>query len=260
MAFANLLVEKSAPLATLMVNRAAVLNALTRTTVEEMIEALEQLEADADVRVVIITGSGERSFVAGADIGEMAKMSTEEALAFAGCGHRLMDTIARMSKIVIAAVNGFALGGGCELALACDFIFASEKAKFGQPEVKLGIIPGFGGTQRLARRVGSGHALELIAVGDPITAAEAHRLGLVNAVLAADKLLEHARAVATKIAARSPIAVAAAKRAVRQADETSLEEGNRFERRTFADGFYSEDQKEGMMAFMEKREARFSGR
>ena len=227
MSYQNILVEKLALRAEITIARPQALNALDRLTMDELQEALEALGSDTDVRAVILTGAGEKAFVAGADISSMAGMSPEDAATFASRGQDLGDTIGQMPQIVIAAVHGFALGGGCELALACDLIFASDTARFGQPEVKLGVIPGFGGTQRLARRVGLARAMELVTVGEPIDAAEALRIGLVNAVIAGGRepLLAHARTVAGKIAERAPIAVSLAKRAVRQTQELPLEAG-----------------------------------
>lgn len=253
----TILLERSGPIATITINRPTALNALDGETIDALDDSIATL--DRSIRAVIITGAGDKAFVAGADIGEMSRMTSEQGTAFASRGHALMDRIGQIAPIVIAAVNGVALGGGCELALACDFIFSSTVARFGQPEVKLGILPGFGGTQRLARRIGLARALELIVLGEPIAADEALRIGLVNAVLPPEKLLEHARAVATKIAQRGPLAVAAAKRAVRRSDELPLAEGNRLEIATFASCFYTQDQKEGMRAFLEKRPPEFLG-
>jgi enoyl-CoA hydratase len=260
--YQNLIVEKSGSRAEVTVNRPQALNALNGQTMEELTAAFRALDADPDVRVVIVTGAGDKAFVAGADISAMADLGVTEARAFARLGYTLGLTLAGMKKIVIAAVHGFALGGGCELALACDFIYASDKAKFGQPEVKLAVIPGFGGTQRLARRVGAARALELVTVGEPISAEEALRIGLCNRVVAGgrDALLEEVRKVAGQIAERGPVAVALAKQAVRESLELSLDAGCRYEGDLFAQCFATADQKEGMRAFLEKRPARFQGR
>jgi enoyl-CoA hydratase len=259
-AYETLLLEHDGPVALITINRPKALNALNRAVIEELIDCLERLAIDPGVRAVILTGAGEKAFVAGADISEMKDMGPDEASGFSSRGHNLGELLAEMPKIAIAAVNGFALGGGTELALACDFVYASENARFGQPEVNLGVIPGFGGTQRLARRVGSGRAMELVVTGDPISAADAHRIGIVNRVLPPAELLPAARATAQKIATRGPLAVAAAKRAVHAALQTTLAEGNQFEISAFAGCFATEDQKEGMAAFLQKRAAVFQGR
>jgi enoyl-CoA hydratase len=240
--------------ATVTICRPEKLNALDPTIVAELIEAFRTLDA----RAAILTGEG-KAFVAGADIAAMAEMSSAEAKRFADAGHRLGATIEEAAFPVIAAVNGFALGGGCELALACDFIVASERAKFGQPEVKLGVIPGFGGTQRLARRVGLGHARRLCYTGDVITADEAKTIGLVTAVVPADELMKEARAIATRIAAQGPLAVAAAKRVMLRGADVPLPVANELEAQTFAQLFGSSDQREGMRAFIDKRPPIFKG-
>lgn len=246
--------------ATITVAREKALNALNRKTIDEIVWALREADGDARIRAVIITGAGEKAFVAGGDISEMSEMTPVEARAFAGAGGRIGETIENMQKPVIAAVNGFALGGGCELALACDFIYASDKARFGQPEVNLGVIPGFGGTQRLARRVGAARAMELVLTGDMIAADEALRIGLVNRVVAHGDLLVEAKKCAEKIASKGPIAVAHACRAVRKAAELPLAQGNDLERELFALLFSTQDQKEGMAAFLQKRTANFEGK
>jgi enoyl-CoA hydratase len=251
---------ESAATATITIAREKQLNALNREVLTELVSALRALEEDPAVRAIVITGAGEKAFVAGADIAAMQAMSAVEAHAFASLGHQVGDTIAELGKPVIAAVNGFALGGGCELALACDFVYASARARFGQPEVNLGVVAGFGGTQRLPRRVGLGRAMELLLTGDMIDAEEALRIGLVNKVCAPEKLLAEARAAGDKIAQKGPLAVAATKRAVRKSLELPLAAGNELERELFAILFSTADQKEGMRAFVEKRAARFEGR
>ncbi|MEO6951442.1 MAG: enoyl-CoA hydratase-related protein [Polyangia bacterium] len=258
--YSTITVEVTERVALVTITREKALNALNATVIAELTTALGALDADAAVGAVILTGAGEKAFVAGADIAAMADLSSPAARTFAEAGHGVGDLIARMGKPVIAAVNGFALGGGCELMLACDFAFASERAKFGQPEVNLGLMPGFGGTQRLLRRVGPARASELVLTADLIGADEALRIGLVNAVVPADKLLEHARAQALKIASKAPLAVAASKRALRRAEELSLGAGNELERELFAGLFSTADQKEGTRAFLEKRPAKFIGR
>jgi enoyl-CoA hydratase len=208
--------------------------------------------------MIALTGAG-KAFVAGADISEMQEMKPAQAQAFAEHGGKLGDAIEASRKPWIAAVNGFALGGGCELALACDFIYASEKAKFGQPEVKLGVIPGFGGTQRLARRVGVAKTKELCVTGDIIDAGEALRIGLADAVYAAEMLMVKVAELAGRIAANGPLAVAAAKRVIHQGQSMTLEESLALEQRAFGELFATADQREGMAAFLGKRAARFKG-
>ena len=246
--------------ATVTVAREKALNALNRQTLNEIGWALREADGDARVRSVILTGAGDKAFVAGADISEMVEQGATEARAFAAAGRAVGDVLEGMSKPVIAAVNGFALGGGCELALACDFIFASDKARFGQPEVNLGVIPGFGGTQRLPRRIGAGRAMELILTGDVIGADEALRIGLVNRVVPAPELMAEARKCAEKIASKGPLAIAYARRAVRKAAELTLPAGNDYEAELFALLFATADQKEGMRAFLAKRPAKFEGK
>ncbi len=238
--------------------REKALNALNRQLVNELTWALRDLEADARVRAIILTGAGEKAFVAGGDITEMKNLSPAEAGTFSALGHTLVDLIEQMGKPIIAAVNGFALGGGCELALACDFIYSAENAKFGLPEVNLGTIPGFGGTQRLPRRIGMQRALELTITGDIFSAQEAFRLGLVNLVCPATELMDRAKKTAQKIAQKGPTAVSYAKRLVRRAEVLPLSAGNELERELFALTFATADQKEGMTAFLEKRPAKFS--
>ena len=254
-----LLRERDAGTVTLTLNRPDKLNALNEALVTALHDAIVELDRDASVRVVILTGAGEKAFVAGADIAAMAGMGPIAAKAFADLGHAVGERIERAHFPVIAAVNGFALGGGCELALSCDFIYASEKAKLGQPEVNLGIIPGFGGTQRLARRVGVAKARELVYTGDTIDAAEALRIGLVNAVVAPAELLTKVREVAKKIEGKGPLAIAQAKRLVYRGEDLSLQVANELEAQAFSALFGSNDQKEGMTAFVEKRKASFTG-
>jgi enoyl-CoA hydratase len=255
----NLLVEYTDQVALLTVNRPQSLNALNAELLDELQGAFHALERDRNVKAVVVTGSGDKAFVAGADIAEMVENDAVQALAFARKGQQLVDAIGRMSKPVIAAVNGFALGGGLELALACDFIYASEKAKFGLPEVTLGIMPGFGGTQKLARLIGRNRANEMIFSGRILRAAEAESWGIVNAVLPGDVLLDKAIDIAQKIAANGPLGVAHAKDAVRSGLDMAEADGMRYESALFATLFSSADQKEGMRAFLEKRPARFTG-
>jgi enoyl-CoA hydratase len=259
MGYENLLIDAAEGVAVVTINRPKALNALNEHTLLELREAMADLAEKNDVQVIVLTGSGEKAFVAGADIAAMQSFSAIRARAFAKLGHEVMRAIERCPKPVIAAVNGFALGGGCELALSCDIRLAAESARFGQPEVNLGVIPGFGGTQRLARLVGKGVALELILTGDMIDAAEARRIGLVNKVVPLPELLEAARKMAGKIAGRGPFAVVLAKEAVRNGLEMDLERANSYEAELFGHCFASADQKEGMQAFLEKRPAKFTG-
>ena len=252
-----ILSERHDAVCVLTLNRPDKLNALNAALLTELLAALEA-QGD-DVRAVVLTGAG-KAFAAGADIDAMKTMSADEARAFAGLGHRIGRTLEAAPWPVIGAVNGFALGGGCELALACDFLYASDRAKFGQPEVNLGVIPGFGGTQRLARRVGIGRARELCFTGDLLGADEALRIGLVNAVVPCEQLLEKSLQTARKIAEKGPLAVAQAKRVLWQGADVPLAIANELEAQAFAGLFGSEDQREGMHAFVEKRPARFVGR
>jgi enoyl-CoA hydratase len=242
------------------VDRPKVLNALNAQTVAEIGEAFEAARDDASVRCVILTGGGEKAFVAGADINELAQMTPITGKATAEKGQRVFRAIERFPKPVIAAVNGFALGGGCELALACHMRIASENAKLGLPEVTLGIIPGYGGTQRMARLLGKGKALELILTGDRIGAEEAERIGLVNKVVPADQLMATCEEMARKIAARGPLAVSAAIEAVMSGSEMPFDEGQVLEATLFGLLASTEDMKEGMGAFLEKRTAEFKNR
>jgi enoyl-CoA hydratase len=259
MAHETLTVDNDRSVALITLRREKALNALNRQLLTELALALSSLVGNG-IRAAVITGAGEKAFVAGADIAEMSDLGPAEARAFAENGHRIGELIASLPIPIIAAVNGFALGGGCELALACDFIYASEKAKFGQPEVNLGLIPGFGGTQRFLRRIGPARAAELVLTADMISADEALRLGLVNAVVPAAELVARATAQAQKIAGKAPLAIAAAKRALRRAEELPLSAGNELERELFASLFATADQKEGTKAFLEKRAANWSGK
>ncbi len=256
----NIQYEVDGFVATIRIAREAALNAVDRKTLDELGWALREADGDARLRAVILTGAGDKAFIAGADISQMVELGPIEARDFAAAGRRVGDVIETMKKPVIAAVNGFALGGGTELALACDFIYASQKAKFGQPEVNLGVMPGFGGTQRLARRIGQARAMELILTGELIGADEALRIGLVNKVVPPDQLQAEAKKTAEKIAEKGPLAIASARRAVRQSAELSLAAGCDLEAELFALLFASDDQKEGMRAFLAKRPAKFEGR
>jgi enoyl-CoA hydratase len=258
--FETVKVAIDGPFATVKIDRENALNALSTKVISELTQIVGELEV-SDVRVVVLTGAGDRAFVAGADIAEMLEMTPIQAQAFAEMGGALGHSIETSSKPYIAAVNGFALGGGCELALACDFIYASEKAKLGQPEVKLGVIPGFGGTQRLARRVGVAKAKELCMTGDQVGAAEALRIGLVDAVVPHAELLQKCYEVAKRIAANGPLAVAEVKRLIHDGQSASLEHALALEQRSFGLMFATADQREGMSAFLAKpkRDAQFKG-
>jgi enoyl-CoA hydratase len=254
------LVQRDGELVTLTLNRPEKLNALNEELLRELAGAVTELARDASVRCAILTGAGDKAFAAGADIAAMSELTPTQAKHFAEVGHGIGSAIEQLAFPVIAAVNGFALGGGCELALACDFIYASDKAKLGQPEVNLGVIPGFGGTQRLARRVGEARARELCMTGDTLTAEEALRVGLVNAVVPHAELLPRVRDVAKKIASKGPLAIAAAKRVIARGADVPLPTANELEATAFAALFGSHDQREGMKAFLEKRPAKFEGR
>jgi len=260
MAYENISVSLEEGIAILKINRPKVLNALNRATLLEIQRALKELEKDPEVRVLIITGEGEKAFVAGADISEMAPMNPKEALEFSKLGHETLNLIEEFPSPVIAAVNGYALGGGLELVLACDIILASENARLGLPEVTLGICPGFGGTQRLPRLIGKARAKELIFTGEMIDAKKAYEFGIVNKVVPQDKLLDEAKEIARKIAKNGPLAVRAAKRLVEKGLETSLRNGEAMEIEAWANLFATEDQKEGMKAFLEKRKPEFKAR
>jgi len=259
MEFETIRVETDGHLATITINRPKALNALNSTVLDELLVAVRELELSDETRVVTITGEGTKSFVAGADITQMSEMGPRLAQEFSQLGFNLGEAIESSAKPYIAAVNGFALGGGCELAMCCDFIYASANAKFGQPEVKLGVIPGFGGTQRLARRVGISRAKELVFTGDMIGADEAHRIGLVDAVTSSEELMAKVQDTAKRIAGNGPLAVAEAKRVVQQGLDMSLPHACLVEQMGFASLFDTSDQKEGMSAFVDKRAPNFKG-
>lgn len=260
--FETLQVTAEGAVALVTINREQARNALSSVVLSELSACVGELELAQDVRVVILTGAGDKAFVAGADIAEMAEMSATTAAAFAEMGGSVGEAIETSSKPWIAMVNGFALGGGCELAMACDFIYASDRAKFGQPEVGLGVIPGFGGTQRLARRVGVAKAKELCMTGDIIDATEALRIGLADAVFPQAELRAKAMAVAAKIAKNAPLAVAEVKRLVHRGQSATLEHALALEQASFGLLFATADQREGMAAFLSKprREPDFKGR
>jgi enoyl-CoA hydratase len=260
MAYENILVEKRDGIAFVTVNRPKVLNALNRRTVEELREALLEARGDDGVRVVILTGAGEKSFVAGADISELAQQTPVNGKEFSLYGQGVFHSLETMGKPSICAINGFALGGGCELALSCTIRMASRTAKLGQPEVKLGILPGYGGTQRLARLVGKGMAHELCLTGEMIGAEEALRIGLVNHVYEPAELLPAAEAMAKKIIANAPVAVKYTMEAIERGMEMPQEEGLFLEATLFGLCCATEDMREGTKAFLEKRAANFSGK
>jgi len=260
MNFENILFDKKNSIAYVTINRPKVLNALNMATMEELRAAFHDVKNDASVRVVIMTGAGEKAFIAGADIGELAKHDPVSAKAYTHRGQSVLNLIENLGKPVIACVNGFALGGGCEIAMACTMRLVSENAKLGQPEVKLGIIPGYGGTQRLPRLVGKGIAMQLVLTGEMITAQEAHRIGLVNEVVAAAELIPRAEAIAQKIVANAPLAVQYTMEAVNRGLEMPLAEGLFLEASLFGVACATEDKKEGTTAFLEKRQAQFKGK
>ncbi len=260
MAYENVLIERDGAVVTVTLNRPKSLNALNAATLREVLAALGELRADGSACALILTGAGEKSFVAGADIAEMQALGSAEALAFSTLGHAAASALEALPFVTLAAVNGFALGGGCELAMACDLIYASERARFGQPEVALGVIPGFGGTSRLTRRVGLQRARELIFTGETLTAERAAALGLVLQVFAPEALLPHCREVAKKIGEKGPLAIAQAKKVMNGGADLPLEAANLLEREAFASLFGSHDQREGMQAFLAKRPPRFEGK
>jgi enoyl-CoA hydratase len=240
-------------IATMTVNRPKALNALNPAVVQEMAKVLRDVRHDRSIRVLIVTGAGDRAFIAGADIAAMAQMSVVDGMEFCRLGHRVAATFEDLPIPVIAAVNGFALGGGTEVALACDLIVASEKARFGQPEINLGLIPGFGGTQRLPHRIGQARARELIMTGDMIDAKTAYEWGLANKVVAPEQLMAEARALAEKLASKSGFALRQAKAALRASFTMTESEGLLYEQSAFGLTFGSADKAEGTQAFVEKR-------
>ncbi len=259
MELTNLIFEK-APIATVTVNRPKALNALNVRVVEELAQVLRDVRHDSAVRALIVTGAGDRAFVAGADIAAMTTMSAVEGLEFCRLGHRVMQSMEELPIPIIAAVNGFALGGGLELAMACDLIVASDKARFGQPEINLALIPGFGGTQRLPHRVGHARARQLILTGDPIDARTALEWGLINQVVPPEQLIETARQLAQKIAAKSPLTVRQAKSALIAAATMTEDAGLKLEQQSFGVCFSSADRVEGTKAFVEKRDPKWQGK
>lgn len=250
--------ERRGPVALLTLSRPDVLNALDSEVLRALEARLLEVEADSEVRAVVVTGEG-RAFAAGADIEEMRDLDPTGAEAFSALGHRVFARLEALPVPTIAAVNGFALGGGCELALACDFIYASAKARFGQPEVGLGLIPGFGGTSRLVRRVGLGWAKEMILVGEPVDAATAERIGLANRVLPPEELLPAALRTAETAARKGPLAIAAAKRVMQEGQDADVRVAHRLEQVAFGVIFATDDRREGIEAFLARRDPEFRG-
>src|SRR5450759_1233287 len=260
MNYENILLEKKNSIAYVTVNRPKVLNALNMATMEELRAVFTDIQSDASIRVAILTGAGEKAFVAGADISELAKQDAVSGKEYGHRGQAVLDLIENLGKPVIACINGFALGGGCELAMACTMRLASDNAKLGQPEVHLGIIPGYGGTQRLPRLVGKGIAMQLVLAGEMITAAEAHRIGLVNEVVPQPELIARAETIAQKIIANAPLAVQYAIEAINKGMEMTLQEGLYLEATLFGVCCATEDKTEGTKAFLEKRAPNFRGK
>jgi enoyl-CoA hydratase len=258
--YQTILVSEAAPVVTITVNRPTKLNALNALVLSELTLAFQSMEAapvESRVRAVILTGAGEKAFVAGADIAEMSGLTAAQGYAFSALGHRLGRLMEEVSFPIVAAVNGFALGGGCELALCADYVFASERAKFGQPETTLGLMPGFGGTQRLSRRVGLGHARELVYAGEPISAERALAIGLVNRVVPPEELMPLAEQHCKRIAEQAPLAVASSKRALNRGFDTDLAAACELEATAFGALFATDDAREGLAAFLAKRRAAY---
>ncbi|GIM28487.1 short-chain-enoyl-CoA hydratase [Clostridium polyendosporum] len=256
----NVILEKEGKIAVVTINRPKALNALNSQVVKDLDNIIAELETDNEVYVVILRGAGEKAFVAGADISEMKNLNEEQAREFSVLGNKVFRRLETLDKPVIAVISGFALGGGCELAMACDIRIASEKARFAQPEVGLGITPGFGGTQRLSRIVGLGKAKELIYTGEIISAEEALKIGLVNTVVPLENLMDEAKAMANKIAKNAPIAVKLCKDAIDRGIQVDIDSAIMMEVEDFGKCFTTIDQKEGMTAFIEKRTKNFQNR
>jgi enoyl-CoA hydratase len=260
MKYTNLLLEIEKNIATITINRADKLNALNKETITELGQLADELLNNSEVKGIILTGAGEKAFVAGADIKELQSVSADEGYRVALFGQSVFNKFQNMNKPVIAAVNGFALGGGCEIAMACHFRYASENAKFGQPEVNLGLIPGYGGTQRLTRFIGKGRAMELLMTGDLIDANEAYRIGLVNKVVPQADLLNECKKILSKISSKAPLAIEYTIEAVNKGENMSLNESLRFEASLFGMVHGTDDGKEGCNAFLEKRKPNFQGK
>jgi enoyl-CoA hydratase len=260
MRFENLLLERDGAIAVVTINRPKVLNALNAQTIDELRRVMLELKMDAEVRAIVLTGAGEKSFVAGADINELAVQTPTSGREHALAGQHVFDVIENLGKPVIAAINGFALGGGCELAMACTLRIAADSARIGQPEINLGLLPGYAGTQRLPRLVGKGRAMEMMLTGAPIGAEEAQRIGLVNRVVAAAALMEQARALAHQLASSAPIAMRYIINAVNKGVEMGFAEACQYEATLFGLVASTDDMREGTKAFLEKRKAVFKGR
>jgi enoyl-CoA hydratase len=260
MDYKNIIFEKDGALAIITIDRPKVLNALNDETIAEIDDCITTIASDKTILCVILTGGGEKSFVAGADINELSTWDVISGRAKSDSGHALTSKIKDLPQPVIAAINGFALGGGCEIAIACDIRLASKNAKIGQPEVNLGIIPGYGGTQRLPRLVGAGKAKQMILTGDFVNADEAYRIGLVDEVYPPDELIPKAKEMARKIISKGPLAVKAAKEAINVGLDVDLKSGCEYEAALFASIFATEDMKEGTKAFLEKRKPEFKGK
>lgn len=260
LSFENITVERRVPIAIVTINRPKVLNALDAATLDELLEAFRDMQVDAAIRVIVLTGAGSKAFVAGADISELAAADQASGRTFAERGQSLLRRIETLEKPVIAAIGGFALGGGCELAMACTLRVAAEEARFGQPEVKLGVIAGFGGTQRLPRLVGRGAALKMLLTGSMISAAEALRIGLVDVVVPADELMVRAEALALEISGNAPFALTKTLEAVDRGLDLSLDDGLAVEAQLFAECCGTDDKAEGTAAFLGKRTARWTGK
>jgi enoyl-CoA hydratase len=260
MTYDHIVVETAEGISTITFNRPKALNALNSSLLNEFDHALLEIAGNEDIRVLVLTGTGEKAFVAGADITELARLDTLSAKVFISKGLRIINTLAELPIPVIAAVNGFALGGGLEISMACDFIYASSTARFGQPEINLGLIPGYGGTQRLPRIIGIGQAKELLLTGRMVSAEEAHRLGIVNRVLAPEALMGEVMATAREMAMKGKVALRAIKQAVNNGLNVDLASGLRIETDAFCLCMASSDAKEGTSAFLEKRKPEFNGR
>jgi enoyl-CoA hydratase len=259
MTYENIIYDVNEGIATITFNRPKALNALNQALLGELSQALDEIAADENIRVLILTGAGEKSFVAGADITELATFNSLQAKHFAARGHAIINKLQQLPIVVIAAANGFALGGGTEISIACDFIYAADSAKFGQPEINLGLIPGFGGTQRLPRLIGTNLAKELIFTGKMISADQALQIGLVNRVVPADKLMEEVMKIAGQIAAKGRVSLREAKQAINAGMNVDLASGCGIEIDAFAICMASSDSREGTGAFLEKRKAQFTG-
>jgi enoyl-CoA hydratase len=260
MNFETLLVERDGAVAVVTINRPKVLNALNSQTIDELEQAMLEMQRDNEVRAIVLTGAGDKSFVAGADINELARLSPAEGQRHGRRGQAVLDLVEALGKPVVAAVNGFALGGGCELAMACTLRVAADTARFGQPEINLGIMPGYAGSQRLPRLVGKGRALEILLTGDMVSAARAYEIGLVNRVVPADALMTEAKKLAAVLAAKAPIAARYILQAVNHGLEMSLPDAQVLEATLFGLVASTEDMKEGTTAFLEKRPATWHGR